>query len=111
MVATAQSLASALVGGKISEAEFAVRTITLLKAKAKPYEDKKTGAMMPARKSINASWSGFNAAWTTYFGTDPVAGTKRLHEEGIIVARGWNLSLIEDAPEPGVDVLKELGLR
>ena len=53
-------------------------------------------------KSIHTVYSGFNAAWREYYGTDPVAGIKALEKKGVCVTHptrgGARLYLAEDAP-------------
>ena len=54
-------------------------------------------------KSIHTVYSGFNAAWREYYGTDPVAGIKALEKKGVCVTHpvkgGARLYLAEDAPK------------
>jgi hypothetical protein len=101
--ATAPKATAPVAGGKLSEAEFAIRAIRKLRAEydvtkpvlgadGKPMVDDKgktlrvpTGEKrMP--KGINARM-GFNGAWKAYFGTDPVAGVARLVAEGKLYGR------------------------
>ena len=53
-------------------------------------------------KSIHTVYSGFNAAWREYYGTDPVEGIKALVDAGVCVTHptrgGARLYLAEDAP-------------
>jgi len=53
-------------------------------------------------KSIHTVYSGFNAAWRQYYGTDPIQGVKALEKLGICVTHpvkgGARLYLAEDAP-------------
>ena len=53
-------------------------------------------------KSIHTVYSGFNAAWREYYGTDPVTGIKALVDAGVCVTHptrgGARLYLAEDAP-------------
>jgi len=53
-------------------------------------------------KSIHTVYSGFNAAWRQYYGTDPIEGVKALEKLGICVTHpvkgGARLYLAEDAP-------------
>ena len=53
-------------------------------------------------KSIHSVYSGFNAAWRQYYGTDPIEGIKALEEAGKCVTHptkgGARIYLPEDAP-------------
>lgn len=76
---------------KISEYEFVVKAIKKLRK--------------PPYKGIHSVYSGFNQAFKEYFGTNPVATTQKLAEEGKITIRpvkgGVMLYLPEDAPRAG----------
>jgi len=89
--------------GKLSEAEFVRKAITTLR----------TGNY----KGIHTRFSGFNQAFREYYGTDPVAATKRLVEEGVITqhfARGGAMIYLK-GEEPvvvpkGTEALAKMGL-
>jgi hypothetical protein len=63
-------------------------------------------------KGIHSVYSGFNAAFKEYFGTNPVDTTQRLAKEGKIRIRpvkgGVILYLPEDAPNSPENVLKKI---
>lgn len=52
---------------------------------------------------IHTVYSGFNKAFQTYFGTNPVVALNKLAEEGVIVLRpakgGYSMYLPEDKPK------------
>ncbi|MCX6356686.1 MAG: hypothetical protein NT045_02220 [Candidatus Aureabacteria bacterium] len=61
----------------------------------------------PPYKGIHTVYSGFNQAYREYFGTDPIAQTNKMAQEGTIIIRpvkgGVMLYLPEDAdsrPDP-----------
>jgi hypothetical protein len=57
-------------------------------------------------------YSGFNRAFTEYFGTNPIETTQKLVQEGKIVTRpargGAMLYLPQDAPSAGEDALAKI---
>lgn len=63
-------------------------------------------------KGIHSVYSGFNAAFKEYFGTNPVETTQRLVKEGKIGIRpvkgGVILYLPEDAPNSPENILKKI---
>jgi hypothetical protein len=63
----------------------------------------KVNKAQSGKAGLHTVWSGFNTAYRTYFGSDPVAATKALADKGIIASRpfkgGALLFLVEDAPE------------
>lgn len=63
-------------------------------------------------KGIHSVYSGFNAAFKEYFGTNPVETTQRLVKEGKIRIRpvkgGVILYLPEDAPNSPENILKKI---
>ena len=63
-------------------------------------------------KGIHSVYSGFNAAFKEYFGTNPVETTQRLAKEGKIRIRpvkgGVILYLPEDAPNSPENILKKI---
>ena len=83
---------------KLSEEEFVVRAIKKLRK--------------PPYKGIHSVYSGFNQAFKEYFGTNPVAMTQRLTEEGKIATRpvkgGVMLYLPQEAPAAGEDALEKI---
>ena len=82
---------------KLSEEEFIRRAIKKLRGNY---------------KGIHSVYSGFNNAFQEYFGTNPVATTQRLAQEGKIVIRpvkgGVILYLPEDAPNQAKNVLDKI---
>jgi len=81
----------------LSEEEFVRRAIKRLRGKY---------------RGIHSVYSGFNAAFQEYFGTNPVETTQRLAAEGKIHIRpvkgGVMLYLPEDAPPAPKDVLEDI---
>jgi len=63
-------------------------------------------------KGIHSVYSGFNAAFKKYFGTNPVETTQRLVKEGKISIRpvkgGVIIYLPEDAPNTAENVLNKI---
>lgn len=63
-------------------------------------------------KGIHSVYSGFNAAFKQYFGTNPIETTQRLTSEGKIRIRpvkgGVMLYLPEDAPNSPENVLNKI---
>jgi hypothetical protein len=63
-------------------------------------------------KGIHSVYSGFNAAFKEYFGTNPVDTTQKLAKEGKIRIRpvkgGVILYLPEDAPNSPENILKKI---
>lgn len=63
-------------------------------------------------KGIHSVYSGFNAAFKEYFGTNPVDTTQRLAKEGKVRIRpvkgGVILYLPEDAPNSPENILKKI---
>jgi hypothetical protein len=63
-------------------------------------------------KGIHSVYSGFNAAFKQYFGTNPVEATQRLSNQGKINIRpvkgGVMLYLPEDAPNTAENVLDKI---
>jgi hypothetical protein len=82
---------------QLTEAEFTLLAIRKLR-------DKKH----PQWTGINTIFSGFNAAFKEYFGkdADPIAATKKLAEDGVIVMvparRGVTIYTAEDAKAGGI---------
>lgn len=71
----------------------------------------------PEYKGLHTVYSGFNEAFRSYFGTDPVVATKALQEAGkfvvIPVRGGVTLYFPHEAPErtdKGAAALAKLGL-
>ena len=83
---------------KLSEEEFVIRAIEKLRK--------------PPYKGIHSVYSGFNRAFTEYFGTNPIETTQRLAQEGKIVSRpakgGAMLYLPQDAPNAAEDALAKI---
>lgn len=83
---------------QISEEEFVIRAIKRLRK--------------PPYLGIHSVYSGFNQAFKTHFGKNPIEVTKKLAEEGKIVIRpvrgGVMLYLPEEAPQPKEDVLQKI---
>ena len=65
-------------------------------------------------KSIHSVYSGFNAAWREYYGTDPVEGVKALEKMGICVTHptrgGARIYLPEDAPSRKASTGEVIGI-
>jgi len=84
----------------ISREDFALRAIEKLRK--------------PGWKGIHTVYSGFNAAWREYYGTDPVVGTKRLVEQGKLSstpARGGAMIYLPKGKEDAsTGTLKKMGL-
>jgi hypothetical protein len=63
-------------------------------------------------KGIHSVYSGFNAAFKEYFGTNPVDTTQKLAKEGKVRIRpvkgGVILYLPEDAPNSPENILKKI---
>ena len=63
-------------------------------------------------KGIHSVYSGFNAAFREYYGTDPITATQRLAKEGKISIRpvkgGVIIYLPEDAPNSPENVLSKI---
>ena len=82
---------------KLSEEEFVRKAVKKLRGKY---------------KGIHTVYSGFNAAFKEYFGTNPVEATQRLAGEGKINIRpvkgGVMIYLPEDAPNTAEDVLSKI---
>lgn len=82
---------------KLSEEEFIRRAIKKLRGNY---------------KGIHTVYSGFNAAFKEYFGTNPVETTQRLASEGKVRIRpvkgGVILYLPEDAPNSPENILKKI---
>jgi hypothetical protein len=82
---------------QLSEEEFVRRAVKKLRGKY---------------KGIHTVYSGFNAAFKEYFGTNPVAATQRLASEGKINIRpvkgGVMIYLPEDAPNTAGNVLNKI---
>jgi hypothetical protein len=82
---------------KLSEEEFVRKAIKKLRGNY---------------KGIHSVYSGFNAAFKEYFGTNPVETTQRLANEGKVNIRpvkgGVMLYLPEDAPNTAENVLSKI---
>jgi len=82
---------------KLTEEEFIRKAIKKLRGKY---------------KGIHSVYSGFNAAFKEYYGTNPVETTQRLASQGKINIRpvkgGVMLYLPEDAPNIAVNVLSKI---
>ena len=82
---------------KLTEEEFIRKAVKKLRGKY---------------KGIHTVYSGFNAAFKDYFGTNPIEATQRLAREGKINIRpvkgGVMIYLPEDAPNTPGDVLKKI---
>lgn len=82
---------------KLSEEEFVRKAVKKLRGKY---------------KGIHTVYSGFNAAFKEYFGSNPVEATQRLAGEGKINIRpvkgGVMIYLPEDAPNTAENVLSKI---
>jgi len=82
---------------KLTEEEFVQKAVKKLRGKY---------------KGIHTVYSGFNAAFKEYFGTNPIETTQRLAREGKINIRpvkgGVMIYLPEDAPNTAENVLEKI---
>jgi len=63
---------------KVSKKKFLEIAFAKLK---KPYKDKRTGEMRTP-SGLHTVYSGFNAAWEDYYGTNPVEAVSAMVENG-----------------------------
>ena len=87
-----------MVAAKLSEAQFVKQAIVSLRR--------------GDYKGIHVVYSGFNTAFTEYFGKNPKEATEALQKQGVVVVRptrgGAMLYLAEDAPQGGESALGKI---
>lgn len=88
---TPKPVAEAVAVARMSEADFILRAIRKLRK--------------PPFKGIHTRYSGFNRAFKSYFGVDPILAVGRAHERGDVVMRlckgGAMVYLPGEAPASG----------